>query len=107
MAALASGEKNIGVRKHSFEECLHVFENLSTLRPQIIQELLEKSSSVKAKRIFLFLGDKLNLPWMKQLNFSCINLGEGPRQLTVKGIYNSKYNITYPKDLFENDTLNV
>lgn len=94
-------------KHHTFEECRLVFENLSTLRPKLVQELLEKCTSVKAKRVFLFLSKKLNLPWMKYINETTIDLGEGARQLTQEGHYDSHYKITYPKDLFENDTLRI
>lgn len=94
-------------KHHTFEECRLVFENLSTLRPKLVQELLEKCTSVKAKRVFLFLSEKLNLPWMKYINETTIDLGEGARQLTPEGHYDSHYKITYPKDLFENDTLSI
>jgi hypothetical protein len=94
-------------KHHTFEECRLVFENLSTLRPKLVQELLEKCTSVKAKRVFLFLSEKLNLPWMKYINAATIDLGEGPRQLIPQGHYDSHYKLTYPKDLFENDTLSI
>lgn len=94
-------------KHHTFGECRLVFENLSTLRPKLVQELLEKCTSVKAKRVFLFLSAKLNLPWMKYINETTIDLGEGARQLTSQGHYDAYYKITYPKDLFENDTFSV
>jgi hypothetical protein len=94
-------------KHHTFEECRLVFENLSTLRPQLMQELLEACTSIKAKRVFLFLSDKLNLPWMKHINTSTIDLGQGERQLTPQGYFDAHYKITYPKDLFENDTFSV
>ena len=94
-------------RFHTFDECRLTFENLSTLRPQLVQELLEKCTSVKAKRVFLFLSEKLNLPWMKYINKTTIDLGEGERQLVNHGCYDLTYRITYPKDLFEDDTLSI
>ncbi len=92
---------------HSFEECRLTFENLTTLRPQLVQELLQKCTSVKAKRVFLFLSERLDLPWMKHINGNEINLGIGSRQLTPQGFYDSRYKITYPKDLFANDELGI
>jgi len=92
---------------HTFDECRLIFENLTTLRPQLVQELLEKCTSVKAKRVFLFLSEKLNLAWIKHIRTDKIDLGVGARQLTYQGSYDSHYQITYPKDLFENDEFSI
>lgn len=94
-------------KHHSFDECCLVFENLSTLRPELVQKLLENCSSIKAKRVFLFLCDRLKLPWFKHINFSTIHLGNGSRQFVKEGSYSSQYQMTYPKELFENDTLSI
>jgi hypothetical protein len=44
---------------------------------------------------------------MKHINTSTIDLGQGERQLTPQGYFDAHYKITYPKDLFENDTFSV
>ena len=40
-------------QQHTYEEAYLLMENLSRLRPEVVQTLLEKCSSVKAKRLFL------------------------------------------------------
>ena len=83
----------------SFQETSLIFENLTTLRPAIVQELLELCTSIKVKRIFLFLAEKNRHQWFKNLNTKTINLGKGKRVIEKNGILNKKYNITVPKTL--------
>ena len=92
---------------HTFHECLLTFENLMTLCPNHVHMLLEHCTSVKVKRIFLFLCERLNHAWMREIDFTKIDLGCGDRQLNPQGRYDSKYHIPYPKDLFEDDTLHM
>ncbi len=94
-------------RFHTFEECRLLFENLGTLRPHVVQELLEKCSSIKAKRIFLFLSKNVGHTWFKNLNLTTIELGSGPRNLFPGGIYDPEFQLTYPKGLFDNERLEV
>src|SRR5690606_19404881 len=42
-------------QKQSLLECYELLEGLNNLRPQVVQQLLEKCSSVKVKRLFLYL----------------------------------------------------
>jgi hypothetical protein len=80
-------------------ECFQVMEGLSTLRPKLVQDLLIKCTSVKAKRLFLYLTEKANHQWLSQVNVSEVDLGEGHRRLVKDGVYVSKYHLTLPKEL--------
>ncbi len=84
-------------------ECYELMENLNDLRPAIVQELLEACTSIKVKRLFLFMAEKLNHSWFKHLNFSKVDLGKGKRSLVKEGVYISKYQITVPKTLANNE----
>ena len=83
-------------------ECYELMEGLSNLRPQSVQALLESCSSVKVKRLFLYLAEKFRHGWLEFLDLSKIDLGAGKRSLVRKGIYVDKYKITVPKE-FEKD----
>ncbi len=91
--------------KESFEEAKNLMEGLTTLRPQIIQSLLEECKSIKVKRMFLFLAEYCNHQWLKKIDKSKINLGVGKRMLVKDGMYYPKYKITIPKNLFNEDNL--
>ena len=81
-------------QKESIEEAQLIMEGLTTLRPNIINELLNNCNSIKVKRLFLYIADKLNMPWFKKININKINLGKGKRTVIPGGKFNSKYNIT-------------
>ena len=80
-------------------ECYHIMEGLAGLRPDLLQELLEACSSVKVKRLFLYMAEKANHTWLQYLDTKPVDLGKGKRSLVKNGVYNSKYAITIPKEL--------
>ncbi|MDR0574024.1 MAG: type IV toxin-antitoxin system AbiEi family antitoxin [Tannerella sp.] len=98
--------------ERAFMECLHlvpeyynltdlfyVMETLNGLRPDLVQQLLEKCKSVKIRRLFLYMAEKAGHAWFKYLDLSKIDLGSGKRAIVKNGVYNSKYQITLPRDL--------
>lgn len=82
--------------KESFEEAGLLMEGLATLRPEMVQRLLEQCRSVKVKRLFLYLAEQNNHSWMDKLDQSGINFGKGKRVVAKGGHLNTKYNITVP-----------
>lgn len=83
----------------SFMDSYYIMEMLTTLRPKMVQSLLESCASVKVKRMFLYMAEKAGHQWFKALNPEKIHLGTGNRRLAVNGTFISKYNITIPKEL--------
>ncbi len=83
--------------KESFEEAAHLMEGLTTLRPNLVQTLLEKCNSVKTKRVFMYLAEGQNHAWLKKLNLSKIDFGSGNRSLCKGGHYDQKYKIVVPQ----------
>ncbi|HXC98392.1 MAG TPA: type IV toxin-antitoxin system AbiEi family antitoxin domain-containing protein [Verrucomicrobiae bacterium] len=79
-----------------YEHASLVFEGLGTLRPPLIQALLEKCTSVKVKRLFLHLAEKHEHPWFQQLNLAKVSLGSGKRVFVPNGRLDPKYLITVP-----------
>lgn len=76
-------------------------ENLQLLNDDLTQKLLEECVSIKIKRLFLYLAEEKNLPCFKKLDISSIDLGKGKRVIGEGGYFISKYNISVPKDEFE------
>lgn len=79
--------------KNSLNEVYQLIESMSVLKPKLLQELLENCSSIKVKRVFLYIAEKLNYPWFKKLDITKINLGKGKRMIEKGGKLNKKYNI--------------
>ena len=46
---------HLAPRKIDLVECFHLFEGLVNLKPKLVTELLSKCTSVKVKRLFLFM----------------------------------------------------
>jgi hypothetical protein len=79
------------------EEAWLIMEGMGNLHPAQVQSLLENNSSIKTKRLFLFLSEKAEHAWIKQLDLAKINLGSGKRSLVKNGVFVKKYQITVPE----------
>ncbi len=90
-------------RKENFEEAKLLMEGLATLRPKLVQRLLEACSSIKVKRLFLYLAEECNHPWVQKINLKNISLGKGKRMIEKGGVLNKKYGITIPKSWASKD----
>ena len=80
-------------------ECYQILEGLANLRPKILEDLLENCSSIKVKRLFLYMASKANHQWLDFVDQSRIELGTGDRVIVKGGVYISKYKISIPKEL--------
>ncbi len=81
----------------SFGELDHIMSGLTTLRPIMVQNLLEKCVSIKTKRLFMYLAEKHAHAWANKINLKKVNFGTGKRALCKNGHYNNKYKIVVPK----------
>ncbi|HLB58717.1 MAG TPA: type IV toxin-antitoxin system AbiEi family antitoxin domain-containing protein [Bdellovibrionota bacterium] len=84
-------------QKQTFEEAKLIFENLTTLRANMVQSLLEQCTSIKAKRLFLYFAEECGHSWFSKLNPSKIDLGKGKRAIVSEGCLNTKYQILVPR----------
>lgn len=80
-------------------ECYENLEGLNNARPAIVQSLLEHCTSVRVKRLFLYMTEKAGHEWLSALDLNKVDLGSGNRSLTAKGMYIGKYHITVPRIL--------
>lgn len=85
----------------SFDEAMKIMEGLTTLRPNLVQDLLEKCNSVKVKRLFLYMAEKSQHSWFKELDSTKLNLGSGKRVVVQNGVLDKKYHITVPREYAE------
>ena len=88
-------------KDQSFDEATKIMDGLTTLRPKLVQELLEKCNSIKVKRLFMFMAEKSQHLWLKDLASDKINLGSGKRSIVKNGVLDKKYQITVPKEYAE------
>lgn len=82
----------------SFETAENYLSALMTLRPPLVQELLARCTSIKVKRVFLYLADKMEMQFYPKLALDEIDLGSGKRVVVKGGKFDTKYKITVPRD---------
>jgi hypothetical protein len=83
----------------SFMHTWQIMEGLSTLRPDLMQELLEQCKSVKVVRLSLYMAEKNQFQWFKRLKTEKFDLGSGKRSIVKGGKLNKDYKITVPQKL--------
>jgi Transcriptional regulator, AbiEi antitoxin, Type IV TA system len=47
-------------------ECHQIMAGMTTLRPKLVQKLLEHCNSIKVKRLFLYLANRAGHDWLKR-----------------------------------------
>ncbi len=80
-------------KQQSYEEAFHVMEALTSLRPSVVQHLLEHCTSIKTKRLSMHVAEQLQLPWVKQVNLDLIDFGKGKRTIHKGGQLFPKYQL--------------
>lgn len=88
-------------RQYNYMDLYYIMEQLTTFRPDILQDLLENTDNLKVKRMFLYMAEKAGHYWFDSLDTDKIKLGSSKFQLAVNGVYIPKYKITVPKELHE------
>lgn len=79
----------------------YLMEMLTTLRPVLLQELLENCTSLKVKRLFLYMAEKSGNQWFSALDLSRIPIGKGKRSLVENGVFVPQYLISVPQELYD------
>ena len=82
----------------SFKFAAEIFENLTTLSPRLLNQLLLHCNSLKVKRLFLVLADHFAFSWFKHIDKDAIDLGVGKMQIVKNGAYDKTYMITIPRE---------
>lgn len=88
-------------KQYSYVDLYYIMEQLTTLRPDVLQSLLENTDNIKVKRMFLYMAEKAGHYWYNMLDTNKIDLGSGKQKLVEKGLYIPKYKITIPQELYE------
>lgn len=88
----------------SFEHADQLLQGLTSLSPKILNGLLEYCDNVKVKRLFLWLSERNQMPWLKRLELQKFSvdsgaLGSGKRVIASGGKLDRKYLITVPQEM--------
>ena len=77
-----------------FDEAYRIMENLATLRSGVVQQLLVNCNSIKVKRLFMYMAQKVRHGWFEQLHPEQIDFGRGKRVILKNGVLDNQYQIT-------------
>ena len=88
-------------KSYSYMDLYYVMEQLTTLRSDVVQHLLETLDNNRVKRMFLYMAEKAGHFWFDELHPEKIDVGTGKIQAAANGTFNRKYNMTIPKELEE------
>lgn len=87
--------------RYGYMDLYYIMEQLTSLRADVVQTLLETIKNLRVKRMFLYMAEKAGHYWFEMLDMVKIDIGTSKLQLVENGIYISKYKITVPKELFD------
>jgi len=90
---------HLAPREFDLVEAGEIIEGMTSLRPKLMQSLLETCASVKVRRLFLYLAERAGLPVLRHLDAARIDLGSGDRSLVRMGRYVPKYKLLLPREL--------
>lgn len=85
--------------RYDLMDVYYLMEMLTSLRFHLVQRLLEDCTSVKVKRMFLYMAEKARHRWFAKLDLSRISLGSGTRSFMRGGVKIPAYDIVIPKEL--------
>lgn len=85
--------------EESLFEYYELMEGLNNLVPAQVQILLQNCTSVKVKRLFMYLAEKSDHGWVKFIDKAKIDFGKGKRSFAKKGLYIPQYKMTVSRDL--------
>ncbi len=85
--------------EHSVGDAMALMIGLTTVRPNMAQDLMQACRSVKAKRLFLLMAEKAGHRWVDELHLDSLDLGSGKRVLGKGGHYYPEYQLSLPEAL--------
>jgi len=88
---------HLATTNDAITHAVELMSGLSTLRPQVLQPLLEGCRSAKVKRLFLWAAESAGHAWFSRLATERLDLGKGKISLYRGGRFDSKYRMTVPK----------
>ncbi len=82
-----------------FDMANKYFESATSLRPGLLQGLLESCQHVRVKRLFLWFARRYGYPWFKKIDVTKVDLGSGKRVVVTNGALDMEYQITVPREM--------
>ncbi len=84
--------------KEEIYQAQMMMEGAASLRPELLQTMLEKCRNIKAKRLFLWIARSTGYSWYEKIDTLRLDLGTGKRQIVPGGMLDKELQITVPKE---------
>jgi hypothetical protein len=84
----------------SFDHADALMQGMTSLSPTKLKYLLQACTNVKVKRLFFWLANRYQYPWLKKLNVKEFYLGSGNRVIAKEGKLDNQFHITVPEHLY-------
>lgn len=94
---------HLAPKEFDLVEIAMMVEGMTSIRPKLMQNLLEQCTSIKVRRLFLYLAERADLPVVRHLAHDRIDLGTGDRSLVTNGRYVAKYQLLLPRELVDHE----
>jgi len=88
-----------------FQHAAELFEGLTTLRPKLVNSLLQACKSDRTLRLFLFFADYNQHSWCKRLDREALVTGKGKMQIVKGGRLDKRYLITVPESFIRAESI--
>lgn len=85
---------------YDYVDLFYIMEQLTVLRADVLQLLLEEAEHYRVRRLFLYIAEKAGHTWFDDLDVSRIDIGSHKHQLVKDGVHVAKYKMTIPKELY-------
>jgi hypothetical protein len=89
-------------RQVDLDEAYKIFEMVRALDTAKMSILLRKCTSIKAKRLFMVMATRHQMPWLKEINLEGVDFGAGSRSVAAGGHFDKSYSIIVPSEWYEN-----
>jgi hypothetical protein len=89
-------------RQIDIDEAYKIFEMARTIDTAKMSALLHKCTSIKAKRLFMVMATRHQMPWLKEINLEGVDFGVGSRSIAAGGFFDRSYSIIVPSEWYEN-----
>jgi hypothetical protein len=86
---------------YNYLDLYMLMEQLTGLRPSVVQQLLEQVTSYRVKRMFIYMAERANHTWWEDVDISHIDMGSSKIYYNPTGKYIGKYKITIPIELYD------
>jgi hypothetical protein len=88
-------------RQVDLDEAYKIFEMVRAIDAAKMSTLLRKCTSVKAKRLFMVMATRHQMPWLNDINLEGVDFGTGSRSVAAGGHFDRDYSLIVPSEWYE------